>query len=938
MRLSKNWKKRLTFFLPLILSILSGGDEVIAQVTAGQPLSGSENTQVNFVAEDSTYQITGGAVRGNDGNFLFHSFENFSLENGQSAFFDPSDINTNIETIFTRVTGSPSRIDGVIRADNADVFFINPKGIWFGPNASLEVGGSFIASTAGHITFSNGAEFSASNPQSVPLLNVSQPIGLSLAGESSNIVNESVAVSNTLGVPGGLEVPSGQSIMLIGNGVSLPGGRITVPSGQIELASIAPGGSVSLVPLSKDDGMGWVLNHDDESQEFSEFLLSEGAFIFGTDFGLNSNESNSSIRLSGRQIFIEGSGIFADNYGPVRGEDLVISASEQLTLSGGSTLSASTSGSAESGAIIIHIPSGLVELLEGSQVLVQAGPDFGTLSTGNSSGVAINAASLILQDKSDIDTSAFSEGNSGNIDIDILGGTVELLSGSRLFAQSSGDATGNAGNITINTENISIRDGAGISTTAEIAGTSGDITVNAHNGRVEIVGISLENNRGSFLQATTQISEDVEDEDSGNIYINARNFLVKDGAQVLSGTFLSGDGGDIVITANESVTVTGEAGNLASQIASFTAPIENGISSLVTGNAGDLEISTGRLEVSDGASIFTSTSSSGEGGDLTVQANEVLLLGQGEEGKSGLFARARSVGDSGILNLTTDTLRIENGARFTVSTRDVGESIGELSTEADSLGTVRNAEITARAITLNNGSITAESLSGNGGNIILNVEDFLLLRNNSLVSATAGTAALGGRGGNVTINSPDGILLAVPEENSDIIANAFEGAGGNVGITALSILGVEERPSLNDNFTNDISASSEFGPSGTVSVNNLDPDPAQGTIELPTNTAEPYPVAQRCLADSQGQNAFVMTGQGGAPPNPRDIIRNESIDLAALDSASPAVSTPSVSPPLVEAGGWRRDVSGTVVLLAQTAGLQAGSGAHYHSCVQQSRG
>ena len=223
MELSKSWKKRLVIVLPLMLSIPIGADAVIAQVTAGQPLSGTENTQINFITEDSTYQITGGAVRGIDGNLLFHSFENFSLESGQSAFFDPSDINTNIETIFSRVTGSPSRIDGSIRADNADIFFINPKGIWFGPDASLEVGGSFIASTASHVTFPNGTEFSASNPQSVPLLNVVQPVGLSLTEGSSSIVNESVAVSSLLGGSAGLEVPYEQSIMLIGNNVSQPG-------------------------------------------------------------------------------------------------------------------------------------------------------------------------------------------------------------------------------------------------------------------------------------------------------------------------------------------------------------------------------------------------------------------------------------------------------------------------------------------------------------------------------------------------------------------------------------------------------------------------------------------------------------------------------------------------------------------------------------------
>ena len=171
---------------------------------------GTLSTQVT-TSDNLNFTISGNSRAG--GN-LFHSFREFSVPNGGSAFFNnASDVNN----IISRVTGgSMSSIDGLIRANgSASIFLLNPNGIVFGPNASLNIGGSFIGSTANQINFADGNFFSATNPQAQPLLTVSVPIGLQLRERSGNIINQS-RVEDSSGDPVGLQVQPGKTLALVG--------------------------------------------------------------------------------------------------------------------------------------------------------------------------------------------------------------------------------------------------------------------------------------------------------------------------------------------------------------------------------------------------------------------------------------------------------------------------------------------------------------------------------------------------------------------------------------------------------------------------------------------------------------------------------------------------------------------------------------------------
>jgi filamentous hemagglutinin family protein len=173
----------------LILSNLLGVAKVaIAQVVPDETLPTKERTQV---LGDRNFQIDERVTRGSN---LFHSFSQFSVPTSGEAYFNNA---ANIQNIFSRVTGgSISNIDGLIRANaRANLFLINPNGIIFGANARLNIGGSFLASTANSINFADGFKFSATNSQTEPLLTISVPIGLQFGQNPASIALRFKALS-----------------------------------------------------------------------------------------------------------------------------------------------------------------------------------------------------------------------------------------------------------------------------------------------------------------------------------------------------------------------------------------------------------------------------------------------------------------------------------------------------------------------------------------------------------------------------------------------------------------------------------------------------------------------------------------------------------------------------------------------------------------------
>ena len=230
-----------------MLGIVLYPNRTEAQVTSDNTLAAEESI-VRIVPNDGvTYQITGGATRGDN---LFHSFAAFSLPAGDIAAFENSD---RIANIITRVTGdSLSEIDGTIQTSgNANLFLMNPAGIVFGPNARLDVGGSFVASTGEGVGFENGFIYGVDTAEVPPLLTISAPIGLSLGNAPGPITG--VGQGDTAA----LSVAEGQTLALIGGDISLSGVRLAAPGGRIELGAVRSANALSLISDSQGFGRGF---------------------------------------------------------------------------------------------------------------------------------------------------------------------------------------------------------------------------------------------------------------------------------------------------------------------------------------------------------------------------------------------------------------------------------------------------------------------------------------------------------------------------------------------------------------------------------------------------------------------------------------------------------------------------------------------------------
>ncbi|MBC6478499.1 MAG: filamentous hemagglutinin N-terminal domain-containing protein [Hormoscilla sp. GM7CHS1pb] len=227
----------LELFLPS-----SATGQIVPDGTLGAESSAVTPANVNGISSD---RIDGGATRGAN---LFHSFSQFNVrESGAAYFANPAAI----ENILTRVTGSnASNIFGTLGVlGNANLFLINPHGIVFGPNARLDLGGSFVGSSANSLIFENGFEFSAADPQGPPLLTINIPIGLNLRQNPGNIVvqgpghnlRESDFVTVRDDRPEGLQVSPGQTLALVGGEVVLSGGNLTAENGTVALWSVLEG-------------------------------------------------------------------------------------------------------------------------------------------------------------------------------------------------------------------------------------------------------------------------------------------------------------------------------------------------------------------------------------------------------------------------------------------------------------------------------------------------------------------------------------------------------------------------------------------------------------------------------------------------------------------------------------------------------------------------
>jgi large exoprotein involved in heme utilization and adhesion len=431
----------------------------------------------------------------------------------------------------------------------------------------------------------------------------------------------------------------------------------------------------------------------------------------------------------------------------------------------------------------------------------------------------------------------------------------------------------------------------------------------------------------------------------GNITIDSDSFSLRNGSQLVTSTSGQGNAGSILVNASDAITISGTSKESGLSSALFSSNNPNS-----TGKSGNITANTNLFHIADGALLDARTQNNFMGGDITINTNIFEALNGGQ-----ISATALGSGRAGKITVNATKKAIISGSDLSYNHRvtkfpnlvvNLGANSGLFVTSSGSAIT-GDIEVNSPKIRLDNQAIlNAESTSGNGGNINLN-SDLLVLRRDSQISTNAGTEKKGGDGGNININSK--FIVAVPEENSDITANAFSGTGGKVNINTLSIYGIEVRPQPSDT-TNDVTASSELGVQGQISVNNLDIELSKGIIELPEDVLDATnKVAQICSKDSYSKKPlgeFIITGRDNLPPSPLDMtVGNSNIrPLATLDKEEReqkyetqskqeeqeaktfifSVSDDSKATfkeyrtDITEAQDWVKTADGTITLVAQT--------------------
>lgn len=952
----------------LLFTCLPAGGQIRPDRTLRRESSTQRTTTIDG---DRVDLIDGGAQRGNN---LFHSFSVFNVREGQQVYFDTS---PQIDRILTRVTGDrPSDIQGRLGVlGDADLFLINPNGILFGLNSSLDIQGSFVATTADAIEFGDRGSFSALNPDVPPQLTI-HPSAVSFTQQQSNAVirNESRAhagQSPTGARVPGLRVGDGEGLFLIGGDIVFDGGRAAALGGRVELAGLAAHGQVGL-----QDETGAIALSIPDAVDRANITLGQRAFINVTaNPGGSVTLTGHNIRVLNSSIF---SGIVGDQGFPTRkAGDITFDASDRLRFNRNSFIDNAVVTGAVGRSGDVHIEAGRLWILDGAQITAGVrgtgeagnitirvegdaildaararrfvGGVFSTVGfdgVGDGGDIFLKADSVFVLSSAQLNTRTFNNGNAGSITVIARGDLVldnrdATRDTTGIASRAEIGAVGDGGDIYLEARSLSVLSGAQIVASTRATGDGGDISISVDD--------SIQVSGQSPTQVFSGIFSRVNPEAVGNagqIIVTTDTLRITDGAIITASTRGEGNAGKIDIQAGERVVVAGASPDgLPSEILSSVD--ETGV-----GNSSQIAIETPLLIVRDRGVISAETSGQGFPGNLRVQAERVEIRDQGQlrvtsaslftspgnvvlsgaediviQGQnSGIFANATFEADAigGSIRIRGTNLTVEDGAAIAVSS------------ESDQGGSLF---ISADQIRLDRGTLTAETRSNSSdlsisteegdfftavysANIELQGLDVLTMQNNSLISARSSSDF---DGGNVTISAPEGFIVATPAENNDIIADAQLGSGGRISIQAQGVFGIEPRDVLTPN--SDINASSEFGIDGTVAIDSPDIDPSENTVELPA-TFSPPPFAQGCDVPGQSSGRLVSTGRGGTPTSPSDVLTPELVwqdrelyttgehSDAELERDRPVPTQPEPIAPIIEAQRWQVDALGQPVLVA----------------------
>jgi large exoprotein involved in heme utilization and adhesion len=504
-------------------------------------------------------------------------------------------------------------------------------------------------------------------------------------------------------------------------------------------------------------------------------------------------------------------------------------------------------------------------------------------NAGNGGAVVVSADEFYLLNGADINSIPTGPGQGGDIQVDVTG--TFLIEGEDSFAISSGGIT---------TSPV-IVDLPGFGTET---GPAGAITVSAGS---LIVGQKSQILSASFSNAS-----------AGSITLSVGTLEVKDGGEISSSAGANGPGADIIINADQSVTVRGtdpvflldsssisadasfsetagdgEGGSI--QINSPFLVLEHGgaISSETSsaGAGGVIDVSVGELVIRSGGTITTDSISTGSAGAIHIDSKSILLSNADaplvfQALGGAISSKAVGTGTAGTIDIAVGDLSIQSGGKITTASFATAPA-GAIHIDVSNLLLAENAQITTSAnlgdggpIELKGGSIvlrdtvvttSVEGAGGDGGDILVSA-DALVLDTGFIQANTAGTEA---RGGNILIDTPFFIPSGGTVQVGGTVRQSFQsGSGINV-----------------------IQAAAPDGVSGDINITSPELDVSTALLGLSTQFGQVAQVVEDPCQITRGRQptSLVWVGRGGVPQSvadPATVPLSQSCSLEGMSSGT----------------------------------------------------
>jgi filamentous hemagglutinin family protein len=771
------------------------------------------------------------------GRNLFHSFRDFNLKSHESATFSgPNRVNN----IIGRVTGgNPSNIDGLIRSTipNANLYFLNPYGIMFGPHAKLDVQGSFHASTADYLRLQDGGRFEARQPNN-SWLTVAPVEAFGFLSDSPT----RLAIENSQ-----LSTYPEKTFSLVGGDITITGAQINAPNGRISLASVASSGEV----IPTDDGLNLA-----SFKQFGNLSLTDHARVTTT------GKSGGEIYIRGGQLLLKQAKVNANtlengNKGKI---DIIVN---RLNLIGGAqigniyqdyvvidtAISSATISDGDAGDIRIKATESVTLtkaaiFANSGELDLEMNEDNASLShaQGHAGLILIETEQLTL-DNAVIESDAFSIGQGGDIILKVTGNTTLSDSHIGVNVFDGTDVTADrVGTILLETRQLDLTNVI-ISSSTFGSGTGGNITLKV-DGSITLsqgaIFVNAKNHAPLFhddnaappsndktapshdqtAPSTDKQSNDNPTQssgDAGTILIQARELILTDRSNISSSTEGTGNGGHIYINATESVIVQN--------------PAESAQTQGVRGSQGRYGIE---------AVSIGKQADSGDAGDIWLETPQLILTDRGDLNTSSLGG-----GDAGNIHLTVTELDMSNHAKIASS------NLGS--------GNAGHILINAQQLRLQNAHITTQAKSAQGGDITIYTDKLVYSLGSGINTSVRGGT---GDGGNITLESPQFLVL----NQGHIKAQAYEGRGGNIHITSEQLIASP---------CSQISASSKLGIDGEVEIDAPEVNLDDFLVVLPGSFVDVSGQLQSpCTVVGVARNSFVVKRIAGSPPSPDDWNSN----------------------------------------------------------------